>query len=206
VEDERRRIARELHDVVSHAVTLIAVQAEAGQAVIERDWRAADRSLQAIGQASRDALGELDRMLGLLRLADAPSGDLGLRRLPALLDGARSAGMRIDVERSGTPFALRDAADLCAYRVIQEAITNALRHARGSTVTLGFGYGDDALELTIMSEGESHASAYGGTGRGLVGLDERVRSVGGTLSTTRDADRTFTVHARIPNDADRLRP
>lgn len=201
LEEERRRIARELHDVVSHAVTLIAVQAEAGQAVIERDPALAERSLEAIGRASRDALGELDRMLGLLRETEQPT-DEGLGRLPALVEGARAAGLDVSVTETGHVAPLSADADHCAFRVVQEGVTNALRHAAGSAVTIHLDHGDGGLDVTVSSVGHGHASTYGGTGRGLAGLRERLVRLGGDLDTRRSDDASFVLHARIPAGGD----
>lgn len=200
IEAERRRIARELHDVVSHAVTLIAVQAEAGQAVIDRDTEAARRSLSAIGDASRDALAELDRLLHLLRDdgAPTPDGDAGLAAIPALIAGARAAGLTVEVSERGLRRPLPAVADHCAFRVVQEGLTNALRHASGSTVKVGIHYTEDDLQISVESLGKRHGSAYGGTGRGLVGLRERVLSLGGTLDTAAADNGDFGLHAALP--------
>ena len=129
VDAERARIARELHDVVSHAVTLVAVQAEAGQAVIDRDVEAARRSLAAIGTASREALDELSRLLAVLREDDADLAEPGLANLPALAAGARPPGSTSWSRCTRCrPTLQAPEVDLCAYRIVQEGMTNALRH------------------------------------------------------------------------------
>jgi len=197
VEDERRRIARELHDVVSHAVTLIAVQAEAGQAVIDRDPAAAKRSLESIGDASRDALGELHRMLGLLH-RDEADGEASLARVPALVDGARAAGLDVSVSVHGDARALDHVAEHCAFRVVQEGVTNALRHSPGAEVTIDLAYGAESLDLMVSSVGRRHASTYGGTGRGLVGLRDRLAGIGGTLVVDRPDASSFRLTACVP--------
>ena len=197
LEDERRRIARELHDVVSHAVTLIAVQAEAGQAVIDRDPTAAKRSLESIGNASRDALGELHRMLGLLH-RDEGDAEASLARVPALVDGARAAGLDVSLAVLGDARTLDHLAEHCAYRVVQEGVTNALRHSPGANVTIDLAYGPEALDLTVLSVGRRHSSAYGGTGRGLAGLRERLTGIGGTLEVERPDDTSFRLSACVP--------
>ena len=199
VDVERRRIARELHDVVSHAVTLIAVQAEAGQAVIDHDPEAARRSLTAIGAVSREALAELDRLLALRR--DEESGDQpesGMARLPALVEGARAAGLTVAVDEEGVRRPLPPAADHCAYRVVQEGLTNALRHASGAKVSVLIRYDDAGIRLQIDSTGKRHSSAYGGTGRGLVGLRERVLGLGGTLEADPTPAGDFGLRASLP--------
>ena len=195
VEAERRRIARELHDVVSHAVTLVAVQAEAGQSLIGRDPAAAERCLAAIAEASRDALIELDRMLHVLHDADGnrrPT-EAGLERLPALVEGARSAGLAVDLANEGRTDSLPEETQACAFRVVQEGITNALRHAPGSTVGVLLDAGDDGLGIEVRTSDRRRASSYGGGGRGLVGLRERVVSLGGSLETDAATNGDFTL-------------
>ena len=161
VDAERLRIARELHDVVSHAVTPIAVQAEAGQAVIDRD-------------------------------------PTGMARLSALLEGARAAGLTVTVQEEGVRRPLPAAADHCAYRGIQEGLTNALRHASGANVTVLFRYDTDEVRIRVDSQGKRHSSAYGSTGRGLVGLRERVLGLGGTLEADPTPSGDFGLRATLP--------
>lgn len=199
VELERRRIARELHDVVSHAVTLIAVQAEAGAAVIDTDPAEARRSLDAIGRVSREALAELHRLLGLLYGDD--EGDItegGLDRLPALVAGVRAAGLSVDVVQTGEPRVLPAAVDHCAFRILQEGLTNALRHAPSSQVQVRLGYDAAHVHLGVDSRGTRHSSAYGGTGRGLAGLRERVLGLGGTFDTDTTQPGAFSLAATLP--------
>lgn len=198
VDAERRRIARELHDVVAHAVTLIAVQAEAGSAVLDSDPEAARRSLDAIGNVSREALVELHRLLDLLGDGEPTQPDNGLERLPALVAGARAAGLTVEVSELGSARALPSTTDHCAYRILQEGLTNALRHASGSRVRLSLEYDDRRLALTVDSTGRRHTSAYGGTGRGLVGIRERVLAMGGTLSAGSTEGGGFRLHATLP--------
>lgn len=200
VEAERRRIARELHDVVSHAVTLVAVQAEAGQALIGRDAAAAERCLAAIAEASRDALIELDRMLHVLRDADGDRQlpEAGLDRVPALVEGARSAGLAVELAHEGSADSLPAATQACAFRVVQEGLTNALRHASGSTVRVLLDSTDAGLGIEVQTRGGRRASSYGGSGRGLVGLRERVVSLGGSLETDAATNGDFTLRVRLP--------
>ena len=195
VDAERRRIARELHDVVSHAVTLIAVQAEAGQAVIDDDPAAATRSLAAIGQVSREALDELARLLAVLDEQTATS-ESGLEALPALVAGVQATGLHVELHEGG-PRTLDPAVDRCAYRIVQEALTNALRHTAGGRVTVRVAHAADTVDVEIRSEGRPHTSSYGGTGRGLAGLGERVLALGGTLETG-PRDGAFVVRAVLP--------
>ncbi len=201
IEAERRRIARELHDVVAHAVTLIAVQAEAGSSVIDTDREAARTSLDAIARVSREALVELHRLLDLLGEGDADQPEAGLERLPALLEGARSAGLTVDVTESGPRTSLLPAVDHCAYRILQEGLTNAVRHASGSRVRVGLCFEPPSLVLTVDSLGIRHTSAYGGTGRGLVGIRERVLSMGGDFSSGSTDHGGFRLRASLPMEA-----
>jgi signal transduction histidine kinase len=198
VELERRRIARELHDVVSHAVTLIAVQAEAGQAVIEADPDAARRSLESIGQVSREALNELSRLLAVLD--DGPATeDPGLARLGTLVAGVRATGLRVELtdDASGEPPPLDPATDRCAYRVVQEALTNALRHTSGGRIEVRIARAAGPVVVEVSSHGRPHRSSYGGSGRGLTGLRERVLSLGGSFDAS-PTDSGFVVRAEIP--------
>ena len=197
VERERRRIARELHDVVSHAVTLIAVRAEAGAAVLDTDPEAARRSLDAIGDVSREALAELHRLLGLLGDEDG-TPEQGLDRLPALVAGVRAAGLDVEVHEEGAGPALPPAADHCAFRVLQEGLTNALRHAPDSRVRVVVARGATGVRLAVDSQGTRHTSAYGGTGRGLAGLRERVLALGGSFTAEADATGGHSVSAHLP--------
>ncbi|MCH1865880.1 sensor histidine kinase [Nocardioides sp. CFH 31398] len=195
---ERQRIARELHDVVSHAVTLVAVQAEAGQAVLDTDPAAARRALTAIGAASRDALTKLHRMLGLLD--DSPEVG-GLARLPGLVEGARAAGLALAVSTTGVARPLPEDVDRCAFRVLQEGVTNVLRHAGEPGAELRVAHSDAAVEVVVLSTGRrAHLSAYGGAGRGLQGLRERVETLGGHLWSGPIGD-GFELGARLPTAA-----
>jgi signal transduction histidine kinase len=196
VDVERRRIARELHDVVSHAVTLISVQAEAGQSVIDRDPDAARHSLEAIGRVSREALTELGRLLAVLR-EDETGDEAGLANLASLVEGVRAAGLRVDLDADASGH-LDPTVDQCAYRVVQEGLTNALRHTSSATVRVRVARTQDELSVTVTSEGRAHTSSYGGSGRGLAGLRERVAALGGTFEATSPAEDRFTLRAVIP--------
>ncbi len=198
VEDERRRIARELHDVVSHAVTLIAVQAEAGQALLDTDPHGARRSLDAIGHASRDALAELHALLELLHEpSDGAREDHGLADLATLVAGAREAGARVELTVTGAPSPVPPDVDRCAYRIVQEGLTNALRHTRSPRVLVSVDHLEGTVRVSVHSHGRPHQSTYGGSGRGLAGLRERVTRLGGTLDTATEGE-AFTLCATLP--------
>lgn len=197
---ERHRIARELHDAVSHAVTLIAVQAEAGSAVLDKDPELARRSLDAIGSVSRDALDELRRMLDLLGEGVNPdSVETGLDQLPALVSGARAAGLDLVVKQDGEGGAVAPDIDHCAYRIIQEALTNALRHASETRAELHVERQPGGISIRVRSSGQRHISAYGGTGSGLRGLRERVATLGGTFAAGA-VPGGFQLDAFLPRD------
>lgn len=199
VEDERRRVARELHDVVSHAVTLIAVQAEAGQAILDTEPEAARRALASISAVSRDAVAELHSLLGLLHAPTESRHEPGLAQLPSLLAGVRAAGLKVDIRQSGES-SLPAPADHCAYRLVQEGLTNALRHAREPRVTIDVTQDAGGTTIVVESIGTRHQSTYGGSGLGLPGLRERLAAVGGTLDASISEDR-HRLSARIPFEA-----
>jgi signal transduction histidine kinase len=198
VDDERRRMARELHDVVSHAVTLIAVQAEAGQAVLDEDPAAARRTLASIGDTSRDALAELHSLVALLREPDGDETLQGLDRLPALVEGVRAAGVPVHVAETGVRGDLSPAVNQAAYRLVQEALTNALRHSRRPDVVVALSSTPDSLGVRVTSRGPRHQSAYGGTGSGLDGLRQRVLALGGTFEAGPLSDDGYELCAELP--------
>lgn len=196
VEAERMRIARELHDVVSHAVTLIAVQAEAGQALPDTDVAGAKKSLESISAVSRDVVSELHTMLTLLH-EPMERGAAGLANLDALISGVRSAGLAVTVQTAVAGEQLSDEADHCAFRVVQEGLTNALRHAQSPDVHVAIRQDGGHLRVQVESTGQQHQSTYGGSGSGLVGLRDRVAALGGELTTSAHGD-TFRLQADIP--------
>jgi signal transduction histidine kinase len=200
VEAERRRVARELHDVVSHAVTVIAVQAAAGQATLASDPAASGRSLSAIAESSRDALDELHALLGLLREPAEPPTPRGLAQLGTLVETVRAAGVSVELHDNSDSVRLTEAADHIAYRVLQEGLTNALRHARSPHAVLRIGVLAEQATVQVVSTGTHHGSTYGGHGSGIEGLRERVTALGGVLDASVAGD-TFTLSATIPVSA-----
>ena len=195
---ERARIAREMHDVLAHGVTVMVVQAGAARLEVPED-SAARASLLSVEQAGRQVLSELRRTVGLLRSPDAagdPAPAPGLADLPALVESMRAAGLRVtlDVAEGGRPDAARE---LVAYRIVQEALTNSLRHA-GPTAAVVRVSGGDALTVQVKDTGGRTRTADGGR-FGLAGLRERVELYGGTLSTGR-AGAGFELTAVIPWD------
>ncbi|GAA4560793.1 sensor histidine kinase [Planotetraspora kaengkrachanensis] len=201
---ERRRIARELHDLVAHSVSVIAVQAEAGKQVLGAGGpTTADGAFTAIADASRSALVELARLLRILRedevgtAAEPVSPQPGMSDLDALLTRIGAAGLdaRLKVEGEAQPLA--QGVSLCAYRVIQESLTNALKHSAAEHADVILRYGADVLDLEVRAADDgSTPSPSGGTGRGLIGMWERVALCGGSL--TLDVSDGFAVRARLP--------
>jgi signal transduction histidine kinase len=208
--EERQRIARELHDVVAHHMSVIAIQAEAAP------YKAADpptELVESFGEIRASALAglaELRRVLGVLRTDGRDTAPQpGLADLDALLDSARSGGVSVTVTRSGNPVGLPEGVDLSAYRIVQEALSNAMRHAPGSHVSLHLAYCPDRLVLEIRNDARapagstapvlvaSGARAVGG-GHGLVGMRERATMLGGSLEAGPREDGGFQVIATLP--------
>ena len=201
---ERLRIARELHDVVAHHLTLVNAQAGVAHHLVRQD---AERAYEALGQirdTSRAALDELRATVGLLRQADEPDQPRtptpGLRDLPALLDSFRHAGLPVDVQRTGEYDAVPPLTDLTAYRVIQEALTNAGKHVGGAHAHLTIAVHDNRLEVIVADDGGDGGGriARAGTGLGLISLRERVRAADGTLQAGPSPEGGFRVHAVLP--------
>jgi signal transduction histidine kinase len=205
--EERARIARELHDVVAHHVSMVAVQAETARLTTPGMPPRGQERLAAIGDTARDALTEMRRLLGVLR-SDAP-GDAerapqpGLDRLAELLDDARNAGTSVRLVVHGRVAALPPGIDLTAYRIVQEALTNARRHAPGAAVEVEVAFGDDVLHVRVRDDGVGgdDISGPGGSvveGHGLLGMRERAAMVGGTLRAGAASGGGFAVEADLP--------
>jgi signal transduction histidine kinase len=202
VDAERLRIARELHDVVAHTMSTINVQAGVA-AYIARDLPpAAADAFQAIKTASKDGLRELRAILAVLRQADDPDPNQpqpGLARLDALVAGVTAAGLPTTVVTDGQPpCALPPAADLAAYRIIQESLTNAIRHAGPATATVQLSYTRRELRLSVTDTGWGPPAAPAPGGHGLTGMRERAAAAGGDLITGRAPGGGFEVTARLP--------
>ncbi|MER7442837.1 sensor histidine kinase [Micromonospora avicenniae] len=202
--DERLRVARELHDIVSHGVSVMVLQAAAAQAVLDSDAGQARASLDAVQEVGREVVTELRRLLMILRSAEAaaPEGLPSLRRLDALTAGVTLAGGRVDMTVTGDLDAIPAAADVSGYRILQEALTNAARHAPGATVRVSIEVAGDALQLHVADDGAGAARRNAGTGHGLTGIRERVELFGGTVSAGLRQQGGFEVRVTLPFDAE----
>jgi len=200
VAQERLRIAQELHDVVAHNVSLIVVQAQALGATV-RDERVAEAT-DGIAELGRQAMAEMHRTLKLLRAGeDEAAGRApqpGLADLEGLLERSRSVGLPVALAVEGEPRPLAPGVDLSAYRILQEALTNVVKHAGPVPTTVTLGYRGEALELTVTDSGYRDTTAAAPGGHGLVGMRERAALFGGTLTAAPRNGHGFEVHARLP--------
>jgi signal transduction histidine kinase len=196
--EEQARIARELHDVIAHNVSVMVVQAAAANEVFESRPELAREALQAIEASGRSALEELRRLLGVVRGDGADyAPQPGLERLEELVDQVRAAGLAVAVSVAGPPRVLPAAIDLSAYRVVQEALTNTLKHARATRAEVALHYGADELGVEVRDDGEGGGNGDG-AGRGLIGMRERVSAFGGSLEAGPAPAGGFAVSARFP--------
>ncbi|WP_434097977.1 sensor histidine kinase [Streptomyces sparsogenes] len=200
---ERARIAREMHDILSHAVSLMIVQAEAGPVAVRTAPERAEAAFDAISETGRDAMAQLRRMLGLLREGDEPGGaprepQPGLAGLPELLDRVRASGLEVGYAATGAVRPLPEAVGATVFRIVQEALTNTVRHAAARTVSVHLAYGEREMEIRVTDDGRGPRPGSGG-GHGLVGLRERAAAHGGTAVAGAGPDgRGFQVLVRIP--------
>ncbi|AUH40862.1 sensor histidine kinase [Streptomyces sp. CMB-StM0423] len=196
---ERTRIARELHDVVTHHVTAMVVQAEAARYLTAAPDRL-DTTLTAVTDTGRRAITDLRHLLDVLDPGyDGEAGIPSAGRLLTLVEQTRQAGQPVEFTEKGTPPESTGSADLVAYRVVQEALTNALKHARGSATSVEVHHGAGEITVAVSTAGAAApAASPGGSGRGLAGLRERVDVLGGEFSAGGETGRGFVVRARIP--------
>jgi signal transduction histidine kinase len=200
--EERLRIARELHDVLAHNISLINVQAGVALHLMDEQPDQARTALTAIKSASKDALGELRSVLDVLRQVDegaAPrSPTAGLDDLDRLVAGATAAGIDVRVVTSGTPRPLPPSVDLAAFRIVQEALTNVTRHAGKATATVSLTYGDSGLTVQVEDDGRGMGGNGSGGGNGIRGMKERVSALGGELEAGPRPGGGFRVTASLP--------
>ena len=204
-EDERARIARDLHDVVAHHVSVMTLQAEAARTALPPGSRPADRALRRVAESGRSAMAELRRMLGILRASGESDGGLapqpGIPQIADLVDDLRARGMRITLNVEGDTAPVPAGVALSAYRVVQEALTNVRKHAGSSSVFVDVSCTPEAVELRVVDDGRMRL-AGNGRGHGLVGMQERVALVGGTLAAgPRDSGAGWQVEAKLPTGA-----
>lgn len=202
VRDERERIARELHDVVTHHVSVIVIQAGGALRVLDKRPEEARTALTAIASTGRLALIDMRRMLGILGEQEASDPTPGLDRLGELVEQLRSAGLDVELVIDGVPRALDPGLAVSAYRIIQEALTNSLKHTGGGRARVTVRYASDALEITVDDERGPEAPSMvepPHEGRGLIGMRERAAMLRGTLVAHPTAN-GFLVNARLPID------
>ncbi|SOD63013.1 Histidine kinase [Streptomyces zhaozhouensis] len=199
-DEERLRIARELHDILAHSISVIHVQAGVGLALLDSDTEQARASLTTIKAASKEALGEVRQVLQALRAPGAAprAPSPGVDRLPELLAQARDAGLEATLTTEGRPTGLPPGADLAAFRIVQEALTNTVRHSASRTARVRLAYTPDGLRLTVDDEGPATGDPRGAGGNGLVGMRERAAALGGGVTATTRDDGGFTVTADLP--------
>jgi signal transduction histidine kinase len=199
--EEQARIAREVHDVVAHNLSVIIVQATAADAVFTSDPDDAQRAVRTIGTTARQALDELRRVLGVVRTGEERSPGFppqpSLAQLDTLVGQVRAAGLAVELETSGEPHELPSALELSVYRIVQEALTNTLRHGDARHATVRLRYDTDAVDVEIVDDGTS-STANGGSGQGLIGMRERAAAFGGRVEAGPDAAGGFRVAARLP--------
>jgi signal transduction histidine kinase len=199
VADERRRIARELHDVIAHSVSVMVVQAGAARELLGRDDEGVARSLDEIQRSGRSALGETGRMLGLLRedeetdVAPQPSA----ADIPRLVDGFRGSGLDVRLHMDGSTEGLPAGLDLSLYRIVEEGLTNALKHTPGARVVVSYRRRADRVDVVLESTSGGAPSLPAG-GHGLVGMRERVAVFGGSFSAGPTDEGGFLVDVRMP--------
>jgi len=201
--EERARIAREMHDVVAHSVSVIVVQAGAAEAAMDEDPAYTCAALDRIRRAGAEALEDMRRVLAVLRDHDAPevfAPQPGLSALPELLEQAQAEGLRPDLVIQGQPCSLPAGLDLTAYRIVQEALTNVRRHATANLVTVYLRFGHAEIEVEVVDDGRGVPSTIPSpVGHGIVGMRERVALYGGRLETKAEPN-GFRVRAVLPLD------
>jgi signal transduction histidine kinase len=198
---ERATIARELHDVVAHHMSVMVVQAGAARSVIERDAAAAADALRQIEASGRTGLAEMRRLLEILKAGadgDDRAPQPGLAQLDGLLEGMRATGLPVEAVVEGEPRPLPPGVDLSAYRIVQEALTNALRHAGPASARVLVRYAPDAVELEVVDDGQGPPAAGATGGHGLIGMRERAHLFGGDLEAGPRAGGGYVVSARLP--------
>jgi signal transduction histidine kinase len=199
VAEERRRIAREMHDVVAHSISVMVVQAGGARRILASDPERAEEAAARIRSAGTDALAEMDILLGVLETAPDGVAAPTLDGIGALVGRAGGAGLPVTLEVSGEQRTLSPGAELAVYRVVQEALTNAMKHAGSATTVVRLDWGEEALALSVADRGDGGPSPQlPGAGHGLMGMQERLRVYGGEVTTGPRPDGGWEVAARLP--------
>jgi signal transduction histidine kinase len=204
VAQERSRIARELHDVIGHSISVMGIQAGAVRRVLNTDQRREREMLLAVEQVGRQAVSEMRRLIGLLRTEESGIAELrpSLRRVEQLVAELRQAGLAVEMRVEGELGALAPGPDLAGYRILQEALTNALKHAPGADVSAAVRCNGEWLDIEVLNDSSgARGPSNDHLGHGLVGMRERTSLYGGTLTTGMRRDGCFAVRARIPLEA-----
>jgi signal transduction histidine kinase len=199
--DERARIARELHDVITHCVSVMVIQAGGARMVMAAEPERAEASLRSVERAGRDALAEMHRLLGAFDGDDehaTPTPQPGIADIDRLIEHARESGLTVALRIDGEPVALAPALELCIYRVVQEALTNVIKHAAAARAEIHLSWEGTALQLSVCDNGHGRVAVGTAPGHGLAGMRERVSMHGGCLDATGNLDGGFTVTASLP--------
>ena len=196
--EERLRIARDLHDIVAHHVSVMAVQAEAAQEVLAVKPDRAERAMADVADTARTTLGELRRLLGVLRAEGDRAPQPDLDGVAELVESVRRTGLAVEVHTEGEPRPVAGLAGVTAYRVVQEALTNVIKHASAARADVELQFGDETLVVTVTDDGRGSDASVGEGGHGLAGMRERLAVLGGTLDAGPCAGGGFSVRARLP--------
>ena len=205
VAEERTRIARELHDVVAHAVSVMVLQARGGRALLDTEPSESREAFDTIERTGRQALGEMRRLLGQLRAEDeelALAPRPSLSRLSSLADEVTRAGLPVEIRIEGEPAELPAGVDVSAFRIVQEALTNALKHAGPARAVVAVRYGDGEVDIEVADDGRGGANGDG-TGHGLTGIRERAALYGGDFAAGAQRQGGYAVRARLPYEVER---
>ena len=200
VEDERSRITRELHDVLAHSVSVMTVQASAVRRLLKPEQEREREALMTVEETGRQALAEMRRLLGIMRTETEPPAlapQPGIGTLPELVEQVRQSGLPVELTVEGTPVKLPAGVDLSAYRIVQEALTNTLKHAGPAHAWVAVRYAGEDVEIEVANDGNSD-NPGDGSGHGLVGMRERVALCGGELESGPRPGGGFKISARLP--------
>jgi signal transduction histidine kinase len=201
IEEERRRITRELHDVLAHSVSVMTVQASAVRRLLKPEQEREREALMTVEETGRQALSEMRRLLGIMRTENeiaALAPQPGIATLPELLDQVRQSGLPVELKVEGTPVKLPAGVDLSAYRIVQEALTNTLKHAGPAHAWVAVRWAGEDVEIEVANDGTNQSDGDGGGGHGLVGMRERVALCGGELRCGPRPGGGFRISARLP--------